>query len=63
MKTIEFKHCEIRIEGSVRTWALPVCVSFGKKLVSIRILCLEIEFDWISEKDIENEEIQDNSNV
>ena len=45
MKTIEFKHCEIRIEGSVRTWALPVCVSFAKKLISIRILCLEIEFD------------------
>ena len=59
MKTIEFKNFEIRIEGSVRTLALPVCVSFRKKLVSIRILCIEIEFDWITEDDI-NEEISKN---
>lgn len=63
MKTIEFKNFEIRIEGSVRSWALPICVSFGKKLVVIRILCLEIEIDCINETDIENEEVQDNINV
>lgn len=59
MKEIEFKNFEIRIECRVRTWAMPICVSFAKKLIAIRILCIEIEFDWISEKDI-IEEISNN---
>ena len=63
MKSIQLNHFDINLSCNAHNWALPIGLYFGKKLFTLRFLCLEIEIDWISEKDIENEEVQDNSNV
>lgn len=52
MKEITIKNACIRLWCNKRNWALPICVSSEKKLISIQVFCFVIEYDWISEKDV-----------
>ena len=64
MKSVDTDKLTIRFYKDFSDWSLPVRLSFGKKLVSVQILFIMIEFDWINEEDVvtimdEDDERQD----
>lgn len=60
MRYIELDKLTIRFYFDKRDFALPIRIQFGKKIFSLQILCFEVEFDWITEDDIDIEEEESN---